>query len=336
MGLPGRTPPRARAWAIVLLGLALPGSAAADDPVPEEGSRPMRSIALTFDAAPREDTARFTGAQRASELIARLREAGVPRVAVFANTVRADEKGRRRLEAYAAAGYTIANHSHSHPDLNTTDAAAYVADIVRADEALATLPTFVRWFRFPYLREGDEAGKRDFVRRELARLGYRNGYVTVNTFDWHMDTLLQQALRAGRRVDYDRLREVYVEALVGAVEFTDALAVDVLGRSPRHVLLLHENDLNALFIADLVGALRANGWTIVAPETAFEDEIARVETPTIFPGNPGRIGEMAFDRGRRERLSHESCDQAYLEALFERRQVFSAPPPAIDSSALQH
>jgi len=292
----------------------------------------MRSIALTFDDAPREDTARFSGAERAVRLIARLREAGVPRAAIFANSVRLDEEGRRRLEAYAAAGHTIANHSHSHPDLNTTDPAAYVADIVRADEALGTLPTFSRWFRFPYLREGDEVGKRDHVRRELARLGYRNGYVTVNTFDWHMDTLLQQALRDGRTVDDDRLRRVYVEVLTGAVEFSDALAREVLGRSPRHVLLLHENDLNALFVADLVAALRAAGWTIVAPETAFEDEIAGMETATIFPGNPGRIGEIAFDRGVRGRLSHESCDQAYLERLFEQRNIFDGSPDSIDSS----
>lgn len=287
----------------------------------------MRSIALTFDDAPREDTLRFSGAERAVELMARLRKAGVPRTAIFANTVRADEEGRRRLEAYAAAGYTIANHSHSHLDLNVTDPAAYVADIVRADDALGTLPTFVRWFRFPYLREGDEPAKRDFVRRELTRLGYRNAYITVNTFDWHMDTLLQQALAAGRTVDYDRLREVYVDVLAGAVEFTDALAQQAIGRSPRHVLLLHENDLNALFVGDLVAALRARGWTIVAPETAYEDPIAAMESATIFPGNPGRIGEIAFDRGIRGPLSHESCDQAYLERLFEDRGVFGPPAP---------
>lgn len=302
----------------------------------DDRPQPARSIALTFDDAPREDTERFTGAQRAAELLARLREAGVPRVAFFANTIRANDEGWRRLEMYAAAGHTIANHSHSHLDLNTTDPATFVADIVRADDMLRALPTVVRWFRFPYLHEGDAVSKRDHVRRELARLGYRNGYVTVNTFDWHMDTLLQRALAAGRRVNYERLRDVYVDVLVGAVEFTDALAVEVLGRSPRHVLLLHENDLNALFVGDLVAALRAKGWTIIAPETAFEDEIAKKETSTIFPGNPGRIGEIAYDRGIRGRLAHESCDQAYLERLFEERQVFSGTADSIVSARARH
>ena len=317
---------------LLLLAAARPAADGAR-PVQEPG-RAMRSIALTFDDAPREDTLRFDGAARAAELIARLREAGVPRVTIFANTADADDEGRRRLEAFAAAGHTSANHSHSHPDLNTTDAAAYVADIVRAHEELDALPTFARWFRFPYLREGDEAAKRDHVRRELTRLGYRNGYVTVNTFDWHMDRLLQQALRDGRRVDYDRLRRTYVEVLVGAVEFTDALARKVLDRSPRHVLLLHENDLNALFVADLVAALRANGWAIIAPETAYEDEIAAMETGTIFPGNPGRIGEIAFDRGIRGRLSHESCNETYLERLFEQRHVFHGERDSIDTSSV--
>jgi peptidoglycan/xylan/chitin deacetylase (PgdA/CDA1 family) len=285
----------------------------------------MRSIALTFDDAPREDTVRFTGAERGAELLARLREAGVPRAAIFVNSFRMDEEGRRRIEAYAAAGHTIANHSHSHLDIDATDAAAYVADIAAAHDRLAELPTYLRWFRYPFLREGADRSKRDHARRELSRLGYRNGYVTVNTFDWHMDTLLQQAFRSGRSVDYDRLRQVYLEVLLGCVEFTDTLAQKVLGRSPRHVLLLHENDLNALFARDLVVALRESGWTIIAPETAFEDEIASMETDTIFPGNPGRIGEIAYDRGVRGPLNHESCNMQYLERLFEERKVFSSP-----------
>lgn len=47
-----------------------------------------------------------------------------------------------------------------------------------------------------------------------------------------------------------------IEVLWDAVKFYDKLAKEVLGRSSKHVLLLHENDLAALFVGDLAKFLQ--------------------------------------------------------------------------------
>jgi peptidoglycan/xylan/chitin deacetylase (PgdA/CDA1 family) len=270
-----------------------------------------RAIALTFDDAPRLSTPVFDGATRTARLVAGLEAVGVTRAAFFANTIRLGGDGQARLAQYAAAGHAIGNHTHSHLDVNRTDLDVYLADLRRADTALSSLNGFVRLFRFPFLREGPDATVRDCLRNELARLGYLNAYVTVNAYDWALDRLIEQAVRDGRPVDYAAIGRMYVDVILACAEFYDALAVSVLGRSPRHVLLLHENDINALFLPDLVTALRHEGWTVIAPEEAYADPIATLVTRNVFHRNPGRIGEIASDCGCTSHLWHESCDTAY-------------------------
>ena len=98
----------------------------------------------------------------------------------------------------------------------------------------------------------------------------------------------------------------------------------VLERSPAHVLLAHENALQALFIGDLVKALRARGWTIVTPDEAFSDPIARVVPNTLHNGN-GRVAALAAVRGfKPERLRDRFHDEKLLKQMFEQRVIRSA------------
>ncbi len=74
--------------------------------------------------------------------------------------------------------------------------------------------------------------------------------MTVNNYDWELDRIAQVARREARTIDFDKLKLVYIDVLLACVEYYDAIAQTVLGRSPKHILLLHENDLAALFITD--------------------------------------------------------------------------------------
>lgn len=297
----------------IVLGIVLCGSTAAAEP-------PARAIALSFDDAPRSDSAYFSGAERTNRLLAALKNAGVSQAAFFCNTVQLDAAGSARLNAYAAAGHLIANHSHSHLDLHRVGVPEFLADVLRADGILRTFPNFRSWLRFPYLHEGKTLAVRDEVRVELARMDYRAGYVTIDNYDWHMDALFQDAVKAHKSVDLDRLRDAYVELLTQGVEFYDGVAREKLGRSPRHVLLLHENDLAALFVADLVQNLRDAGWQIVSAEEAYADPIAATEPQTLRLGQ-GRTMALAIDRGY-DGAARKWEDEAEIEAELGRRGVW--------------
>ena len=303
---------RCMVWCAATLVLLAAGCAAKD--------RPTRQIALTFDDAPRPQTP-LLGDDRPRLLIEALQRVGVE--AAFFVTTRnlRSEADAARLRDYAQAGHLLANHSHDHAWLRRTDAAAYLADVERAHDQLQDLPGFRPWFRYPFLDEGDSREKRDQVRAGLQTLGYRNGYVTVDNYDWYLDSLAQQAVAAGRDLDRPALRELYVSHLVDAVTFYDQVAVDALDRSPVHVLLLHENDLAALYVDDLVVALEAQGWEIVSPEVAYRDPVARQVPDTLFNGQ-GRVAAIAHAAGWQSRsLVPEWEDEAWLDARFERAVV---------------
>jgi len=286
----------------------------------DSGAR--RQIALSFDDAPRGDGPVFTGEARTRELVAALDRTGVQGAMFFVTTqnlARQGDAGYERLRHYAAAGHRIANHSHSHESANRTAAADFLADLDRAEQTLRELPAFSAYFRFPFLHEGRPESRRDALRDGLTERGLTNGYVTVDNYDWYMQALANEAAAAGVRIDTPAWRDAYVETLLHAVEFYDALAVRTLGRSPRHVLLLHENDLAALFVDDLVLALRDAGWEIVPAEAAYADPLNEHEPDTLFL-NQGRVAAVAHAEGASPRqLVSAFEDEEALRAEFVRR-----------------
>lgn len=283
---------------------------------------PKGEIAITIDDVPRSATRLFTADERTRKLIENLKKAGVPDVLFFVRTSSINEESRKRVDAYIEAGYHIANHSHSHYWARKVDVGTYLADIEKAHDILSPLPGVLPFYRYPFLDEGGSRESRDKIRTFLTELGLKNGYVTVDNYDWHMDLLVQQAVERGQRVDFEALKKVYVESLWKSIVFYDTIAREVLGRSPKHVLLLHENDTVALFIADLVAHVRSRGWKIIAPQEAYQDPISRIVPDVLFNGQ-GRVAAIARSRGyEKNRLVHESEDTGYLERLFIRRRVF--------------
>lgn len=285
-----------------------------------------KRIALTFDDIPRQAGAFFTPEERTERLIAALREAQVEQAAFFVNPGRLETPdgahGETHVAAYVAAGHVIANHSHSHKHLSKSTAEEYLADIDRAERWLAGREGYRPWFRFPYLDEGaDDKAKRDAVRIGLAARGLRNGYVTADGSDWHLEALTVEAKKAGREMDMKALRRLYLQSQLSGVAYHHALACRTLGRSPAHVLLLHETDLAALFLVDLVAELRRDGWTIITADEAFADPELRDAMPDV-PYSWGTLtGAMAWEKDIDPPLSPIWMGTSMVSWLFETRVV---------------
>ncbi|MES2905130.1 MAG: polysaccharide deacetylase family protein [Pseudomonadota bacterium] len=283
-----------------------------------------KRIALSFDDVPRHAGAFYSPDDRAARLISGLRKAGVRQAGFFVTPGNLDKPdgrgGEARIANYVRAGHVIANHSFSHKWLSRTSAADYLADVDRAAAWLNQRPGYRPWYRYPFLDEGRrDLVKRAEVRAGLAARGLANGYVTVDNYDWHLDALASKAKREGRAIDMAALRDLYVETMVGAADFYDRIARDALKRQPVQVLLLHETDLNAMFIADVVAGLRRAGWAIVPIDRAYRDPIAARE-PNGWFTNGGRVAALAQDAGRVPKdLIDPRTDEAVLTALFEER-----------------
>ena len=287
---------------------------------------PPKRIALTFDDVPRAEGAFLDPDERTLRLIAALDGAGVEQAAFFLNPgmlagahATGDEgEGEARIAAYVAAGHVIANHSMTHPRLQAVPLPEFVADVDAAEAWLAGRDGRRAWFRFPYLDEGGpDTEKRDAARAALAERGLLDAWVSVNASDWWIDDAASAAVRDGRVPNMSALRDFYVARHVEAAEFYDDLARRTIGRSPAHVMLLHETDLAALFVRDLVEALRGEGWEIVTADEAFADPVYREAPETPFA--QGTLFEqMAWARDLPEPRWFEMNDVEKLGAAFAR------------------
>lgn len=291
-----------------------------------------KRLALTYDDAPLGPGPVFSGTERTNALIDQLDRAKTGPAAIFVTTRGLDaDNGTARIAKYAAAGHLIANHSHEHAWASRTATEAYIEDIDRAETALAAFENRRPWFRFPYLDEGGsgaenrDGSKRDALRAALDQRDLLSGYVTIDTYDWHLDYRWREAVREGQRVDLSALSKLYTDLVLDAANHYDALGQQVLGRRPAHVLLLHENDLAASFTVDLVKALEQDGWQIIHPDTAFADPIATTRPETLFSGM-GRISALAADQGLRDRgtLDHWSVSEQAIDARLSALGIFQA------------
>ncbi len=279
-----------------------------------------KRIAFSFDDAPRGKGAFLEPDERPKLLIEALKTAGIEQAAFFINTGRitAYDNDAADIAAYAEAGHVLANHTAKHSKLSAVSVETFLADIDAAEVWLKDKPNYRPWFRFPFLDEGRKnRAKRDAVRTGLKKRGLMNGYVTVDASDWYLEDMAISAARAGKIMDWNALRDLFVESYVQSANFSDDLARRTLDRAPVQMILLHETDLAAMFVDDLAAALKADGWTIVTADEAYRDPIANME-PDVDFADGTRTQMLAAERNIGNRW-YKRNDQKVAKKLFAER-----------------
>lgn len=279
-----------------------------------------KRIAITIDDAPSPPSPLFTGEQRALAIIGQLKKAKAPPVGVFAIGSHVTSFGADQLKAFGLAGHAIGNHTYTHRFLKNCSSDWYIDDIKKAENILRNLPGYTPLFRHPGLDEGYPAQSQK-VKSALSILGYTNAYVTVNNFDFYISYILQKALREGKFIDFDKLRKVYLHVMLECVEFFEGLNILQGKRNINHVLLMHSNDLTALYIGDLLQALRYRGWTIISIHNAYKP------VPADFKNKKAKIMADTSRNPASIRNSPQSMSPKYLSALFQQEKVFIDADP---------
>jgi peptidoglycan/xylan/chitin deacetylase (PgdA/CDA1 family) len=208
------------------------------------------------------------------------------------------EDGKRLLSAWNSAGHVIGNHTYSHQNLNAPSMAlgTYEEDILRAENLLKNFTGFKKYFRFPMLKEGDTAEKRDGLRTFLVQHSYRVGHVTIDTSDWAITTRLADRLSKDASFDPKPYRDFYLEHMWDRAQYYDALARRVLGRPVKHTILTHYNLLNGLFLNDLIEMFKSKGWQFIDAEDAFSDAVFAAK-PKVLPAGESIVWALAKANG---------------------------------------
>jgi hypothetical protein len=158
------------------------------------------------------------------------------------------------------------------------------------------LPGFVRLLRFPFLKEGDTAAKRDGLRAWMKARGYRNSAVTIDASDWYYDQRYARWKAGGPKAGDAAFRNAYLDHLWDRAQYYEGLARRLGLKDVKHTLLLHTNELNAAFLQDVIAMFRSKGWRIVDAKTAFEDPVFRMQ-PDVLPAGESLLWSLAKERG---------------------------------------
>ena len=278
-----------------------------------------QSVCLSFDDGPDiTQTEPMTPSERNAALLIALNAKKVSSI-LFVAGVRVDSKeGLALVRDWGEAGHLIANHTYSHGyfPAKKWPLEAFEADTLKNEALLKGFPNYTRLFRFPFLKEGDTKEKRDGFRQFLKAHDYRVGCVSIDASDWYYDQRLRAWLKAHPKADPALFKKPYLDHLWGRAQYYDGLSNRVLGRSVKHVLLLHHNLINALFISDVIELFREKGWEIIDPMKAFADPVYARE-PKVLPAGESILWSLAKQRGVKG-LRYPAEDDVYEAPLLDK------------------
>jgi peptidoglycan/xylan/chitin deacetylase (PgdA/CDA1 family) len=235
------------------------------------------------------------------------------RAALFVCGMRVDDaNGAKLLSTWDQAGHLICNHSYSHKFYGEqTSYADFAVDFLKNEKVIAPYHNRTALFRYPFLKEGDTADKRDRFRALLKERGYRVGHVTIDASDWYVSQRFVDRLPKQPKAPITPYRDYLVAHLLDRAAFYRQLTLDVLGHDIRHTLLMHFNPLNALVLPEVMNAFEAAGWQWIDASLAFADPIFHSQRQTL-PAGESLIWAFAKETGRFEgRLRYPGEDDVY-------------------------
>ena len=281
---------------------------------------PARPLLVTVDDLPIASSLHADPAERrriTEGLLAALAKHRIPAVGLVTWSHVRDEGDRALLDRWLAAGHELGNHSDRHPSLTTTDASAWIADMERArvelDAFLSERGRTLRFFRFPFLREGDTEAKVDAARAWLEKTGQRNLTVTIDDQDWSFEAAWVKASREGEEAALTVVSEDYLASLRLSVRHHERSGDSLLGRVTPQVLLLHANAVGAGNWDRLFTWLEQSGHRFASADEVLADP-AFAELPRLTATHGfslwDRLGAVRRDGEAREAVRALLATQA--------------------------
>lgn len=281
------------------LGLSLAGLGLSKSVIRSGGEPPQ--VSITLDDFNWFDIPQMSADARNRALLDSLKAHSVKAAMFVCGKYVDNEKGRGLLSAWDTEGHLIGNHSYSHLEYPDVDFERFSQDVLRGEAVINKHPQFKKIFRFPFLKEGNTAEKRDKMRGFLKAKGYRNGHVTIDASDWYVDIRLRARLKSNPNADLTPYRNFYLDHIWERSLYYDDLSRKVLGRSVKHTLLLHHNVLNGLFLNDVMEMFKKKGWKLINAEDAFRDPVFE-SSPNTVPAGESLIWALAKETGKFEKL----------------------------------
>lgn len=252
------------------------------------------SIAFSFDDGSSEDILDYQEQVWNAMIVTHLKKFKVQSVWFVCGTDIDNEKGKQLLKQWDNYGNILANHSYHHFSYSDTSItySYFVKDIQRCDSLIKNFTNYKKIFRFPYLETGNTIVKRDSLSNYFLKNEIKQGWVTIDAFDWYINARLIEQLKINPNFDIKIYRDYYVNHTFEEAKYYNDLSIKLNHRQINHILLLHLNLTSALFLGDLIQKFKKEGWKIKDYGAAIKDQIHKTAYNTLA-GGQNLISSMA-------------------------------------------
>lgn len=260
-------------------------------------------VALTFDDLPVSGSLPqgVTEVDIVKRVLPILAAAKAPPSYGFVNArgLEGSRPGAEALRLWVAGGQRVGSHTYSHLDLTKNSVADFQRDIAMNEPALLLLTPddSWRWFRYPYLHEGDTLEKRHAIREFLRDRGYAIAQTTLDYEDYMWNSAYARCVDKRDAKSIERLRASYMQAADAWLDTNRAMARELYGRDISHVLLLHLGAFSPEILPALLELLAKKGFTLATLEEVQRDPIYAGDPDYAAP-NTGTLLEQHFDAKR--------------------------------------
>lgn len=242
--------------------------------LPAGASAAEIKMAITVDDLPAH-SALPNGETRvgiARTFLAALKDAKAAPVYGFINGVQTEREPASAdvLKIWRDAGHPLGNHGWAHLNLAQIDVATFEAELTRNEPLLKSLAAGSewRWFRFPFLSEGDTPEKRAAVRELLKARGYHIASVTMSFGDYAWNEPYARCVARDDDKAIADLESRYLKAAELSLAHSRALSATPHGQDIPYVLLMHLGAFDARMAPRLLALYRSLGVTFVSLEAA--------------------------------------------------------------------
>lgn len=236
-------------------------------------------MALTIDDIPAHET-EAPGLSRLEihkKILATLKKHNLKGVYGFLNggKISTTPDGEKIVQEWVKAGQNLGNHTLTHQWLAKVSADTFIHEISSNEEFLknySTKPNW-KWFRYPFLAEGDSLEKRNAIRDYLLKNNYKTAQVTVDSNDWAWNDPYSRCLGTKDQKSIQWLKSTFLKNAEAELTQVEEWSKKLFNRSIKHVLLIHVGSLTSEVLDDLLSLYKRKGVKFISLEQASKDPL---------------------------------------------------------------